>query len=87
MTPKKLSTKYDHTQASVNFQPYAQNSLLIYIYNTFIKILYMFRAVCCSPSEGLNCIYKLNSVALVWERTIPTEWLPPVDEVSANFCR
>jgi hypothetical protein len=28
----------------------------------------------------------LNSVALVRERTIPTEWRPPVDEVSANFC-
>jgi len=29
---------------------------------------------------------KLNSVALVRTRTIPTERLPPVDEVSANFC-
>ena len=28
---------------------------------------------------------KLNSVALVRERTIPTE-RPPVGEVSANFC-
>jgi hypothetical protein len=26
-----------------------------------------------------------NSVALVRERTIPTEWPPPVGEVSANF--
>ena len=29
---------------------------------------------------------KLNSVALVRERTIPTERPPPVDEVSAYFC-
>jgi len=29
---------------------------------------------------------KLNSVALVRERTIPTERSPPVGEVSANFC-
>jgi hypothetical protein len=29
---------------------------------------------------------KLNSVALVRERTIPTERPPPVGEVSANFC-
>jgi len=29
---------------------------------------------------------KLNSVALVHTRTIPTERLPPVGEVSANFC-
>jgi hypothetical protein len=29
---------------------------------------------------------KLNSVALVRERTIPTERPPPVGEVSTNFC-
>jgi hypothetical protein len=29
---------------------------------------------------------KLNSVALVRRWTIPTEWPPLVDEVSANFC-
>ena len=29
---------------------------------------------------------KLNSVALVRVRTIPTERPPPVGEVSANFC-
>ena len=28
---------------------------------------------------------KNNSVALVRERTIPTEWPPPIGEVSANF--
>jgi hypothetical protein len=28
----------------------------------------------------------LNSMALVRERTIPTERPPPVGEVSANFC-
>ena len=31
-------------------------------------------------------IYTLHSVALVRERTIPTERPPPVSEVSANFC-
>jgi hypothetical protein len=31
-------------------------------------------------------IKKLNSMALVRERTIPTERPPPVGEVSANFC-
>ena len=31
-------------------------------------------------------ISKLNSVALVRTRTIPTERPPPVGEVSANFC-
>jgi hypothetical protein len=41
----------------VNFQLDAQNSL--FVYNTFITILYMFRAIRCSSSEGLgrNCIY------------------------------
>jgi DNA-directed RNA polymerase subunit L len=29
---------------------------------------------------------KLNSVAIVRERTIPLERPPPVGEVSANFC-
>jgi len=42
----------------VNFQLDAQNSYL-FTYNTFIKILYMFRALSCSSSGGLrrNCIY------------------------------
>ena len=31
-------------------------------------------------------VIKLNSVALVRTRTIPTERPPPVGEVSANFC-
>ena len=34
----------------------------------------------------LRRLIKKNSVALVRERTIPTEWPPPVGEVSANFC-
>jgi len=44
-----------HSITSVNFQLDAQNSLFIYlfIYNTFIKILYMFRAVHCSSLGGL----------------------------------
>jgi len=33
--------------------------------------------------RGLCCWLKLNSVALVRERTIPTERPPPVGEVSA----
>jgi len=47
---------------------------------------------CNVGDEGLCCCHlsklktKLNSVALVRERTIPTERPPPVAEVSANFC-
>jgi hypothetical protein len=42
----------------VDLQLDAQNSYL-FTYNTFIKILYMFRALPCSSSGGLlrNCIY------------------------------
>ena len=36
---------------------------------------------------GVLFCTKLNSVALVRERTIPTERPPPVGEVSANFLR
>jgi len=47
----------------VNFQLDAQNSYL-FIYNTFIKILYMFRALPCSSSGGLrcNCIYAASDI-------------------------
>ena len=42
----------------VDFQLDSQNSYL-FKYNTYIKILYMFRALPCSSSGGLrrNCIY------------------------------
>ena len=36
--------------------------------------------------ENTHLKQILNSVALVRERTIPTERPPPVGEVSANFC-
>ena len=44
----------------------AQNSYL-FTYNTFIKILYMFRALPCSSSGGLlrNCIYAAFGIVTV----------------------
>ena len=47
----------------VDFQLDAQNSY-IFTYNTFIKILYMFRALPCSSSGGLrrNCIYTASGI-------------------------
>ena len=41
----------------------AQNSYLL-TYNTFIKILYMFRAIPCSSSGGRrrNCIYVASNI-------------------------
>jgi hypothetical protein len=52
---------------SINFyhQLHAQTSCL-FTYNTFIKILFMFRALPCSSSGGLrrNCIYAASSCFL-----------------------
>jgi hypothetical protein len=50
----------------VDFQLDAQNSYLC-IYNTFIKILYMFRALSCSSSGGLrrNCIHVASGIVTV----------------------
>jgi len=47
----------------VNFQLGAQNSYS-FIYNTFIKILYMFRALPSSSSGVLrrNCIYAASGI-------------------------
>ena len=47
----------------VDFQLDTQNSYL-FVYNTFIKILYMFRALPCSTSGGLrrNCIYAASDI-------------------------
>jgi hypothetical protein len=53
----------------VDFQLDAQKSYL-FMYNTFIKILYMFRALPCSSSGGLrrNCIYAASGIVTA---TIP----------------
>ena len=50
----------------VDFQLDSQNSYL-FTYNTFIKILYMFRALPCSSSGGLrrNCIYAASGIVTV----------------------
>ena len=55
--------------ALVDLQFDAQNSYL-FTYNTFIKILYMFRALPYSSSGGLrrNCIYAASGIGML---TIP----------------
>jgi hypothetical protein len=47
----------------IDFQLDAQSSYL-FIYNTFIKILYMFRALPCSSSGGLrrDCIHAASGI-------------------------
>ena len=52
-----------HSITLVDLQLDAQNSYL-FTYNTFIKILYMFRALPCSSSGGLrcNCIYAASGI-------------------------
>ena len=51
------------TKTLVDLQLDAQYSYL-FTYNTFIKILYMFRALPCSSSGGLrrNCIYAASGI-------------------------
>ena len=55
-----------HSITLVDLQLDAQNSYL-FTYNTFIKILYMFRALLCSSSGGLrrNCIYAASGMVTV----------------------
>jgi hypothetical protein len=50
----------------VDLQLDAQNYYL-FTYNTFIKILYMFRELPCSSSGGLrrNCIYAASGIITV----------------------
>ena len=51
------------TVTLVNFQLDAQNSYL-FVYNTLIKILYMFRALPCSSSGGIrrNCLFAASGI-------------------------
>jgi hypothetical protein len=55
--------KIDNSVTLVDLQLDAQNSYL-FTYNTFIKILYMFRALPCSTSGGLrrNCVYAASGI-------------------------
>ena len=64
MIPDDWLTVY-HCITLVDFQLDAQNSCL-FTYNTFIKILYMFRALPCSSSGGLrrNCIYAASGIVI-----------------------
>ena len=60
---RKFPKLFEVDLTLVNFQLDAQNSYL-FIYNTFIRILYMFRPLPCSSSGGLrrNCIYAASGV-------------------------
>jgi len=69
LTPHSLiesTVKIWNTLTLVDFQLDAQNSYL-FSHNTFIKILYMFRALPCSSSGGLrrNCIYAASGIVTV----------------------
>jgi len=73
-----------HSITLIDLQLDAQNSYL-FIYNTFIKILYMFRALNCSSSGGLlrNCIYAPSGIVTL------RRWLfcaPVKKELFLNWC-
>jgi len=63
---------------------------VIYSYNKSQKDALFLKFILVKNSICFGLVYcpssKLNSVALVRERTIPTERPPPVGEVSATFC-
>jgi hypothetical protein len=56
----------------VNFQLYAQNPYL-FVYNIFIKILYMFRALPCSSSGGLRriIVYIIIIIIIIFNLRTP----------------
>ena len=60
---RKLTNDKLYFTSLVDLQLDAQNSYL-FTNNTFIKILYMFRALPCSSSGGLrhNCIYAASGI-------------------------
>jgi prepilin signal peptidase PulO-like enzyme (type II secretory pathway) len=60
--------------------------IMIIIIIIIIIIITPWSRVLPEKLTGFAAKTKLNSVALVRERTIPTERPPPVGEVSANFC-
>jgi len=66
VTPRILVGK---ELALVDLQLDAQYSYL-FTYNTFMKILYMFRALPCSSSGGVrhNCIYAASGIVTVCRR-------------------
>ena len=72
--------------------PYNRDGVLVSfsrtMYHGVISILseLQWRHAKHAAAQGVHYKLKLNSVALVRERTIPTERPPPVGEVSANFC-
>jgi hypothetical protein len=67
-------------------QPHPVHTVTTYLFSTDYD--YISCPGCLSPPGILYspCIIITNSVALVRERTIPTERPPLVGEVSANFC-
>jgi hypothetical protein len=79
---RSVGKKKIHFFTLVDLQLDAQNSCL-FTYNTFIKILYMFRALPCSSSGGLrrNCIYVASGIVTL------CRWLScaPVKKVLEQF--
>jgi hypothetical protein len=69
----------------VDFQLDAQNSCL-FTYNTFVKILYMFRALPCSSSGGLrrDCIYAASGTVTISEAAYIQLRRRPLEDEQGN---
>jgi hypothetical protein len=71
----RLSLTTEINLPLVDFQLDAQNSYL-FMHNTFIKILYVFRALLCSSSGGLrrNFIYAASGIVTLQVTVLCTGW-------------
>ena len=91
---RKINTTGNHTNSPPprkgpiwckrNYSIYPFSFIPVYILFSIIYSSFHFNHCNCND---LTFICLINSVALVRERTIPTERPPPVGEVSANFLR
>jgi len=73
---RRLLQKISRRFKAFNLLIFCNNRLYNFHFIIFIILAYVIR----------YCLRMMYSVALVRERTIPTERPPPVGEVSANFC-
>jgi hypothetical protein len=64
-----------------------ENSEIVFVFYVIMQVWRTIKFI--FFPEQTSDIYRTNetkSITLVRQRTIPTEWLPLVGEVSVNFC-
>jgi len=83
----EFATDYDKEKPSTSHYKLLSLCFSVTVIPMGVAVI-CYRSFMLNPSVRERCrpYIKLNSVALVRTRTIPTERPPPVGEVSANFC-